>query len=59
MKWNKDVNCLSCAHFSRSKYGTCKAFPEGIPHLVQSGEVSHLVNIEGDNGIKFKLVEKR
>ena len=46
--------CLVCVSFNHKKYGTCEAFPEGIPHAIISGEVSHFENVEGDKGIKFE-----
>lgn len=50
--------CLICEYFNHNKYGTCKAFPDGIPHVIVSGEVSHFKNVEGDKGIKFKKVKQ-
>lgn len=49
--------CLSCVFFNHKQYGTCKAFPEGIPHAIISGELSHFENVEGDRGIKFEQIE--
>ena len=46
--------CLFCVSFNHKKYGTCEAFPDGIPHAIISGEVSHFENVEGDKGIKFE-----
>lgn len=46
--------CLICVSFDHKKYGTCKAFPDGIPHAIVSGEISHFENVEGDKGIKFE-----
>jgi hypothetical protein len=44
--------CLSCAHTNND--GTCKAFPEGIPLEIVSGEVNHMQPYEGDNGIQYE-----
>jgi len=51
--------CLECVHFNRDKFGTCSAFPSGIPHAIASGEVDHFDNVEGDNGIKFKTTKEK
>jgi len=51
--------CLICVNFNNKLYGSCKAFPDGIPHSIVSGETSHFLNIIGDNGIKFDRIEKR
>lgn len=50
--------CLRCVSFNHKKYGTCEAFPDGIPHAIISGEVSHFENVEGDKGIKFEEKKK-
>jgi len=36
-----DTSCPMCEHFNREKYGTCKAYPDGIPFEIVSSEVSH------------------
>tara|TARA_Y100000310_G_scaffold63233_2_gene58556 strand:+ start:15848 stop:16012 length:165 start_codon:yes stop_codon:yes gene_type:complete len=41
---------VTCAHFFAG-YGICKAFPDGIPGKVLSGEVDHSKPIKGDGGI--------
>jgi len=51
--------CLECAHFyTGEKYGSCKAFPQGIPHAILSGELGHFRSVEGDDGIVYKPREK-
>ena len=37
----KDTSCWGCKHFNKQKFGTCKAFPEGIPFIINSGEFNH------------------
>ena len=37
---------------------TCKAYPEGIPEEILTGEVDHRTPYKGDHGIMFeKLTE--
>ena len=45
--------CHQCAYVTE-KGGKCKAFPEGIPPEILSGNVEHFVHYEGDHGLKFK-----
>lgn len=48
--------CIVCRHYvGRSK---CKAFPKGIPKPILSGKNDHRLPYDGDNGIRFELVEK-
>lgn len=44
--------CMSCKHSNHN--GTCKAFPDGIPLVILSGEVNHFLPYEGDNGIQYE-----
>lgn len=46
--WNRSIprtdlwgGCRACAHFRRDI--TCVAFPDGIPIVIASGDVDHLV----------------
>lgn len=48
-------SCMNCANLNRSgPYLSCKAFPNGIPLDIQSGETPHINPIEGDNGIQWE-----
>ena len=49
-----DTSCLNCKWINESNPFKCKAFPDGIPQAIVSGELSHIENIDGDNGFKFE-----
>jgi len=50
-----DTSCLNCKHYDKAdKAFACAAFPDGIPFPIASGEVSHSLPFEGDNGIQFE-----
>ncbi len=57
-EWYPYSNCLRCLHFSletnRPNYHTCKAFPQGIPYEIWSGENEHKKPYTGDKGIQFE-----
>lgn len=43
--------CLSCEHYTKDSplsFPTCKAFPEGIPKEIWSGQVDHLKPCMGE-----------
>lgn len=47
------MSCLFCAHFfdDEERFGSCDAFLDGIPFIINSGSVSHdkpLPNQEND-----------
>ena len=48
------TSCLDCEHFHFEDWGTCDAFPNGIPTEITFGVVNHFEPYEGDNGIQFK-----
>lgn len=52
------VSCLNCKHFDRKKFGTCSAFPKGIPVAITSGEFLHTKEYPGDNNIRYEFNEK-
>jgi len=53
----KDYTCLNCKHFNFSDWGTCEAFPDGIPHIITIGEHDHKKPYKGDNGIRFEPIK--
>lgn len=44
-------NCKNCTHYLQNKQ--CKAFPEGIPEVLWSGDNLHRTPYEGDNGVLY------
>ena len=49
--------CDLCAHQGNNE--TCKAFPDGIPEEILSGDHDHHEPYPGDNGIQFKPTEEQ
>ncbi len=47
------VLCVTCAHLGNGL--TCKAFPDGIPDVIRTGEADHRESFPGDHGILYKL----
>tara|TARA_Y100000310_G_C20545884_1_gene745551 strand:- start:904 stop:1101 length:198 start_codon:yes stop_codon:yes gene_type:complete len=52
--------CDECRHLKRNiaeySYGyKCKAFPDGIPYEITSGQHDHNKPFPGDNGIGFEF----
>lgn len=43
--------CLSCAR--NRGFGTCGAFPDGIPPEIEGGLHDHSQPYAGDNGLRF------
>jgi len=35
------TSCLACRYFNEKKWGTCKAFPQGILFAINSGAINH------------------
>lgn len=49
--------CKRCEHLITEN--TCKAFPDGIPPYVLSGQISHRNHIPNDNGFIYKRKSKK
>jgi len=59
MKLDKEIrSCLNCKHFFKDRFGKCKAFPDGIPFAIVSGQEEHINKVPGDNGIRFEPIEE-
>ena len=50
--------CTECKNFNDKEYGTCKAFPNGIPIAIASNEFDHNFAYENDNGIRFEPIKE-
>jgi len=58
--WKKQSHCLYCLHYNAEKsIFSCKAFPNGIPLDIASGQFNHHKAFKGDKGIRFKLDEEK
>ncbi len=53
------ISCLNCKHFNIQKFGTCDAFPKGIPVAITSGEFLHTKPYQGDNGIRYEFMSSK
>lgn len=52
MIFRGEDNCKICAHYTQNQ--TCKAFPNGIPAPLWSGENPHRESYPGDQGIFYR-----
>ena len=50
--------CFNCKVFWRGVPAKCKAFPNGIPDKILTGEHDHKEPFEGDNGVQFEPIEE-
>lgn len=49
--------CSVCKHFNiKTEGNTCKAFPDGIPDEIWTGENDHTKPYKGDHGIQFEHI---
>lgn len=60
-KWNskEGSRCLYCKYYNDKKIGTCKAFPEGIPHEILDSEFNHINPHPNDHGIQFEVDKEK
>jgi hypothetical protein len=52
------IDCPICKNYIRGVGGKCKAFPDGIPEAILSGDEVHTEPYPGDNGIQFEPSDK-
>ena len=50
-----DSQCQGCIHYKLKLL--CKAFPDGIPEELLTGEIDHTKPYKGDNGITFEPIK--
>lgn len=50
------VACSGCVRLRNVMTKTCEAFPSGIPDIIWKEGNKHLKPIEGDGGLRFKLM---
>ena len=51
--------CFECKHIETDSYQICKAFPEGIPEDILTGEFDHTEKHPGQkNDIVFEPIEE-
>ena len=57
-EWGVDLGCVSCKHLISAINAKCKAFPDGIPYLISSGEFDHRKKFPGQkNDILYQEKE--
>ena len=53
------LSCWDCIHVNKKEIGKCKAFPDGIPFEILSGEVSHDKPLPNqNNNIVFEPIKE-
>jgi hypothetical protein len=52
----RETQCMVCKHatFVKGVSFTCAAFPNGVPHELESGQVDHRKPVPGDHGIQYE-----
>lgn len=55
------LQCLTCKHMhatgAANGQSACDAFPDGIPFVIQTGDVDHSKPYPGDHGILYAPAE--
>ncbi|GAA0376683.1 hypothetical protein [Bacillus horti] len=56
----KIAACSLCKHLltKRGEVPKCKAFPNGIPDVITTGDEFHLEPFEGDGGIQYERLDE-
>ena len=52
------MSCIECIHHNKETWVTCKAFKDGIPFDILSGNVIHNKLFRGDKGIRYEPIVK-
>jgi hypothetical protein len=52
-----EPGCGNCKHWQGGFH--CRAYPNGIPWPIMSGEVSHMTPLPGDGGVQYERVDFR
>jgi hypothetical protein len=55
--YTPNKGCLNCKHLDRSTMTQCRAFPNGIPLPIQSGQLPHDIPRPNDRGIQWEAAE--
>ena len=48
--------CSRCANLLSGVHWTCRAFPDGIPADILSGQIDHSEPYPGDHGVRFEPI---
>lgn len=52
--------CWGCMYHNQTEPGTCKAFPEGIPHVIVSNEIDHFTPLKDQlNDLVYEPKKKK
>ncbi len=45
--------CALCKRLILEPGFKCEAYPQGVPDLIMSGKINHVLPYDGDNGLMF------